>query len=76
MTLKQEANQMINVMPEDTLRILVELMQKMVPQSSNIAQTARGNISQYYGSMQIGNGRSLEELYGTDADTGFEIPDN
>lgn len=53
MTLKQEANRMINVMPEDTLRILVELMQKMVPQSSNIAQTARGNISQYYGSMQI-----------------------
>lgn len=75
MTLRQEANQMINVMPEDTLRILVELMQKMVPQS-NAAQAVKGNISQYYGSMQIGNGRSLEELYGADADTGFEIPDN
>lgn len=53
MTLRQEANQMINVMPEDTLRILVELMQKMVPQS-NAAQAVKGNISQYYGSMQIG----------------------
>lgn len=43
---------MINVMPEDTLRILVELMQKMVPKS-NTAQAAKGNISQYYGSMHI-----------------------
>lgn len=51
MTLKQEANNMINIMPEDSLRILVELMQKMLPQSES--HSTKGNIAQYYGSMHI-----------------------
>lgn len=51
MTLQQEAVQMINIMPEDNIRILVELMQKMVSPSDNINK--KGNLSKYYGSMHI-----------------------
>ncbi|MDY6357087.1 MAG: hypothetical protein SPL59_07655 [Catonella sp.] len=51
MTIRQEANQMIDTMPEDSVRILVELMQRMIPE--NGAPMHTGNISQYYGSMHI-----------------------
>jgi len=51
MTIRQEANQMINTMPEDSVRILVELMQKMMPRPAALSH--KGNISKYYGSMHI-----------------------
>lgn len=51
MTLKQEASQMINTMPDDSVCILIELMKRMIPSKGKTS--SERNVSEYYGVLHM-----------------------